>query len=325
MTVRIAHFSDVHITQQPSEIAWRDLLSKRFVGWANLRFFGRYAALADAETVAAALVDDLDELKPDHVLSTGDLTGLSLPSEFAAARRALAPLLERANVTSIPGNHDVYVRSAAASGLYDEAFGTWTRTEVSHEEMPADVAHDYPYPLLRYIENDIVLCCLRDVRPAPLHDSSGLVPAAQLRALDHLLGSQAVAPRRKILALHYGLCRHDGSPDTRLHGLRNAKDVWDIAERHGVTLVVHGHLHHRFVHAQGAVAPFAIANPGALAYSRGDRTYHVYHFDTDSVRLEVRRFNAEQQRFNEWSAAPGSGCIWSAATAADAARADAQP
>ena len=91
--MRIAHFTDLHITEAPSNIAWRDLLSKRLLGWLNLSV-RRFDAFRDASEVTRALVRDLQEQQPDHVVSTGDLTGLSLRSEFEQAQEALGPLLE---------------------------------------------------------------------------------------------------------------------------------------------------------------------------------------------------------------------------------------
>ena len=39
--MRIAHFSDIHITADSSAIPWRAMLSKRIVGWLNLQLLGR--------------------------------------------------------------------------------------------------------------------------------------------------------------------------------------------------------------------------------------------------------------------------------------------
>ncbi len=316
MTLRLAHFTDIHVTEAPERVRWRDLLSKRVVGWANLRFGGRSSALRKAPQVTRALVRDLQQLAPDHILTTGDHTGLSLPSEFEAARAALEPLFQMTNVTSIPGNHDVYVAAAVREKLYERWFGEWTRTDLEADDFPADDRGVFPYPLLRLIGPDVALLCLRDVRPGALHDSSGRVPEQQLRVLEHILALPEVKRRVKVLALHYGLVRKDGSPDTRLHGLRNADEVVRIATAGGVALVVHGHLHSRFVHRQGAAASMAIADPGALAYAGRSMAYHIYVIDRDRVALEARRYVAERDRFEEWPDAPGSGVLWEGTAAA---------
>lgn len=311
MRLSLAHFTDIHVTESPGRIRWRDLLSKRVIGWANLRFLGRSAALRKAPGVTRALVRDLEQVAPDHILTTGDHTGLSLPSEFESARAALEPLFRTAHVTSIPGNHDVYVASAARERLYERWFGEWTRTDLEADDFPADDRGAFPYPLLRLLGDDVALLCLRDVRPGRLHDSSSRVPENQLRVLERVLALPEVRRRVKVLALHYGLVRADRSPDTHLHGLGNAAAVMRIATEGDVALVVHGHLHHRFVHPQGSIGPMAIANPGALAYSGRSMAYHLYTIDRERITLAARRYIAERDRFEAWPDAPGSGVIWS--------------
>ncbi len=309
--MRIAHFTDIHVTERPSRVSWSDLFSKRFLGWANLKLGGRYGHFRDAAEIAGALVKDLEGIRPDHVVSTGDLTGISLPSEFEAARLALQPLLADARVTGIPGNHDVYVRSAVREKLYEAAFGAWTRTDFAPGDFPEETRGVYPYPLVRFLCDEAVLLCLRDVRPNPFHDSSGLVGPLQLRALERLLADPRVARRTKLLGLHYGLCRAAGSPDSHFHGLRDARAVRDIAVRGGIALVLHGHLHGRFVIPRGPLSPVPISNPGSLAsrHPRHARAYHVYTVGGGRIELAARRYDDEARAFVAWPEAPGSGQI----------------
>lgn len=309
MPSRIAHFTDLHFTERTDRIPWRALLSKRLVGWINLRFLGRQAALAGAPEITRALLEDLHRVRPDHILFTGDVSSLSLPSEFEAARGVLDPLLDDDRVTGIPGNHDVYVGAAAREGFFERWFGDWVRTDIARDDLPPELRGAYPYPLLRHIGDEVALLCLRDVRPTAPHDSSGHVSELQLAALEHLLDGPALRQRVRILALHYGLRRHDGSPDTYLHRLRNADRVLALAEKKRVHLVVHGHIHRRFVHAAATVSPVAIANPGALAYSGLDRAYHIYTVDGGEIFLEARRYDDATARFQPWPDAPGSGRI----------------
>ena len=75
--MRIAHFSDIHITADSSAIPWRAMLSKRIFGWLNLQLLGRKGDFAEAAGITAALVDDLQKIEADHILFSGDLTGLA--------------------------------------------------------------------------------------------------------------------------------------------------------------------------------------------------------------------------------------------------------
>jgi 3',5'-cyclic AMP phosphodiesterase CpdA len=310
MPLRIAHFTDIHFTERPTRIPFRKLFSKRVLGLVNLALLGRYRSFADARRFAEALVRDLEEARPDHIISTGDLTGLSLPSEFESARAALAPLLAAENVIGIPGNHDVYVRSAVKDRLYEGAFGIWTRTDLVPADFPEALRASWPYPLVRDLGESTTLIALMDVRPTILHDSSGFVPEAQVRLLEHFLGDGRLAGRTKVLALHTGLCRADGSCDRRLHGLRNARALHDVAARHGVALVLHGHIHRRFVIPACEGRPFAIANPGSLTSRHDQHAYHILEIDGGRIRLEARRFDEDRGVFVAWPGAPGTGLIY---------------
>jgi 3',5'-cyclic AMP phosphodiesterase CpdA len=299
VTVRLAHFTDMHITENP-----------RLVGWTNLAFFGRFASHRDAPAIARALVRDLERLAPDHIVSTGDFTGLSLRSEFAAAREVLLPLLDSGRaVTVIPGNHDVYVRSAARERLYESVFGPWIRTDLAPEDLPAGTRDLYPYPLVRFLGEEAVLVCLRDVRPTLILDSSGRAGKRQLLALAALLRHPRLAGRTKVLVLHYGLRRADGTPDAWHHRLRDAEAVLALAEEAGVVLALHGHIHSRYVLPSGTASPVAMANPGSLTSSHGARAYHLITLDGGAVSIEARRYDAAAGEFVAWRDAPGTGLV----------------
>jgi len=317
VSVRIAHFSDIHITEHPHQIRIRDLLSKRFVGWLNLRVLGRYSALSRARQVVAAFVRDLATETVDHVVCTGDYTGQALPSEFDAARSALAQVFDTYDVTTIPGNHDVYVRSAVHQRLYESRFSEWDRSDLRREDFPESVRSAYPYPLVRFLGENVTLVALRDARPTLFHDSSGHVPAVQLAALKHILQCDELRGGVTLLALHYGLRRGDGAPDSYFHKLRNAEELIHIAQKNDVSLVLHGHIHHRFVHPQGRAGSFAIANPGALAYAGREMSYHVFTIDKSAIRLETRRYDEASDSFVDWPDAPNNGLVWTSPKALD--------
>jgi len=308
---RIAHFTDIHVTGDASRIPWVDLLSKRLLGWINLRLLGRSALFADAEDVMRAFLEDLAAVAPDHIVCTGDLTALSLPGEFEKARRMLSPLLEDPRVIGIPGNHDVYVRSAEREKLYERAFGCWTRTDLSPGDFPEDLRHLHPYPLVRFLDPGAVLIALKDVHPNPLHDSSGRVGAEQLDLLGYLLVAPRIASRTKIIALHCGTLRAGGPrgrvPDRVLHRLKDGKKLLRICEEAGVALIIHGHTHRRFVERAGPLTPVFMANPGSLTSSQHDRTYHVYAVCGGTLEIEVRRYDEARGAFAPWPDAPGAG------------------
>lgn len=307
--IRIAHFTDIHFTEDPSRIAWKDLFSKRFLGWVNLALFRRHDAFRDAAAIVAAFVRDLEELKPDHIVSTGDLTGLALRAEFAAARKALAPILDLERITGIPGNHDVYVRSAVREGLYESSFGQWSRTDLKLDELPEPFHASYPYPLVRFLNESAVLLCLKDVHPNALHDSSGKVGELQLELTERLLRDPRIVRRTKVLAIHCGVHRAGGGLDHRFHRLRDGGRLLSIAAAGGVSLIVHGHTHSRFVLPRRDPSGVAFANPGSLTSSHHARTYHLYKLENGAIEVEARRYDPGAQAFVAWPEAPGTGPI----------------
>ncbi len=312
MSLRLVHFTDLHYTLPPRKIPKSKLCSKRILGYLNLTLRGRYDAFAETSKVVRAFVRDLSDgagAEADAIVFTGDVTGLSLEDEFRAAAEDLKPLLDDPRVIGIPGNHDVYVRAAARQGHFERWFGAWLKTDFAADRFPADARESYPFPLVRLLGEEAVLLCLRDVRPAALWDSSGKVDDAQLRALEHILRLDELGSRTRILALHYAPLRADGSPDRFSHRLRNADTVMKLAASHGVSLIVHGHLHDRFVHPEGGRSAVPIANPGSLSYENQDRAYHVLTVDGGRIGLQARRYDSAEDRFVDWPDAPSSGII----------------
>lgn len=302
MNCRIAHFTDIHFTAHPRLIPWRALLSKRLIGWLNLRLFGRLRRLEEAERVTRAFVADLERVAPDHVLFTGDATSLSLPEEFRGARATLAPWLETGRITGLPGNHDVYVRSAVRESLYERHLGDWEPPE------PPDGAP----PRVRRVGEDAIIC-LRDARPTGWHDSSGCIGPEQLRRLREILASPDLGGRWRILALHYAPLVESGEPDSRLHGLRDAPALLDLLRRDDarVDLIVCGHVHRRFTLPASDRCPVPISTPGSLTFSAPThaRAYHVLSLADDGIRLEARRYDPAANIFTTWADAPGAGLV----------------
>src|SRR3954471_24146752 len=88
-TVRLAHFSDVHLTTRPLGWALRDLRSKRVTGWFHLRALGRGKQFRLAHEITRALVADLRQRRPDRLIFSGDATALGFAGECTHAARCL--------------------------------------------------------------------------------------------------------------------------------------------------------------------------------------------------------------------------------------------
>ena len=108
MNPTIIHISDLHFHTYPQN--FQECKSKRILGMGNL-FFRRVRQYPLQR--AKLLVEQILQMKWDHLVISGDLTQLSLEREFSLARETLAPLLkDPERVTIIPGNHDRYVKQS---------------------------------------------------------------------------------------------------------------------------------------------------------------------------------------------------------------------
>jgi 3',5'-cyclic AMP phosphodiesterase CpdA len=260
---------------------------------------GRYADFAHTAAIARALLADLDRQELDGILFTGDLTGLALPSEFAAARDALGPLLDDQRVLGIPGNHDVYTPGAVRDDLFGAHFGTWMRSDDPTRSLP----------IVRRFGDDATLVAVQDVRACWPHDSSGYLPPAQVAALREIAADRDLVRGVRILAMHYCVRMPDGQRDGYFHRLRNDEAVLALAAELGFELIVCGHVHHRSVHRAGSATPVALANPGSVSHGRRGRAYHVYTIEAGTVRLATRRYRDDSGSFEAWDGAPGDGLL----------------
>ena len=91
---------------------------------------------------------------PGSLVVTGDLTNLSLPSEFRRARQALdsLPFGPKA-VTAIPGNHDVYVWGAYFGRTFEKMLLPYAQSDGA---KPDELA---PWPIVRVRDGVEIIGC----------------------------------------------------------------------------------------------------------------------------------------------------------------------
>jgi 3',5'-cyclic AMP phosphodiesterase CpdA len=249
--LRVAHATDIHWAAMPP---LSRMFNKRLLGGLNLWIGGRRHHFSPV--VQDALVKHIVDLEPDVVLITGDLTSLALDEEFAVARDALRPAIERFPTMILPGNHDVYTRGAARSRRFAAFFGSWMAGATDDRIARLDVGH-------------LTIFGLDPNRPTLL--SSGKLPDAQIAALIEALSNPDLAGRSVILALHYPvLDRRGGVYDNASHGLVNARRLIEVLREAPTRpiAIVHGHEHHGFrVDLPLGDATIPIFDPGSGGYA----------------------------------------------------------
>jgi 3',5'-cyclic AMP phosphodiesterase CpdA len=205
--VRILHFSDPHV-QLPRwrERPLRELGPLRAIATVEL-WKGRGRDYDEALPTLRQIVRDADTLRADLVVCTGDLTQLAMEEEFALAREALAPLLDR--LVSIPGNHDRYPLAGRANKLYETYFPSRPLPE---DFTVVDSCGEVCWPVI----------------------SPGRIADAELRR-DF---------SRKIVLVHHAPFRGGGVPDVRWKRLRGARKLLEATR--DAAAVLCGHVHERF-------------------------------------------------------------------------------
>jgi 3',5'-cyclic AMP phosphodiesterase CpdA len=286
--VRLAHFSDVHVTAAP--LGWRagDLLTKRVTGWLNLSVFGRGRRFARADEVVAALMAELRRDPPDRVIFSGDATALGFESEFARAASLLGLADGQALPgLAVPGNHDYYVPRASRAGHFERYFAPW---------LAGERIEDAIYPFAQRV-GSVWLVAVNTSLPTFLPwDASGRAGAEQLGRLERLLARLSAGPR--ILVTHFPVCRDSGRSEKRSHGLRDLTQLVDVAARGGVVLWLHGHRHCAYHHANPGQAPFPIICAGS-ATQRGYWSYLRYIIEGSHFTALRREYDPAQRAFRD--------------------------
>lgn len=285
MTIRLAHFSDIHVTVPPLSESWGGLLGKRAAGLANYYVGGRKRAFDDVEARVAELLADIDRQGVDHVLCTGDLTSMSYWAEF---ERCAAVFGDRAyqpsRYTVLPGNHDRYTSAAVSKRGFEEWFGA-VSTPTGE------------WPFRKDISPEVTVVGVDVCRPTGFLDSSGWCGPDQRQRLADLLAAPDLSGRTVIVALHYALLLADGRPDSSIHGVRDWKELLAVLEgpRAHVDLVVHGHVHDAYVLERERLA---IACAGSATDLRHAGGYNVYEVANDgSLTIERRTWDRGQRGF----------------------------
>jgi 3',5'-cyclic AMP phosphodiesterase CpdA len=296
---RLAHLSDPHLISS-SGVRVRDLLNKRVYGYLSWHL-RRHAEHRDE--VLAALREDMQAAKPDHVVLTGDLTHLGLPGEFLEARELLRSLGPPSKVMVVPGNHDAYVATD-----WERTFHLWA------DYMASDADQDAPkagkedprnaFPTLR-VRGAIALIGVSTAYPTPPFLAIGSIGKVQLEKLENIL---AETRRRRLVRVV--LIHHPPVPGAVRwrNRLTDQEAFRALLARHGAELILHGHTHRTCIgHLEtpwGRVSAIGVPSASALGRTARRRArYHLFRLMRSAGALEmlftVRVYSPTERRFVE--------------------------
>jgi 3',5'-cyclic AMP phosphodiesterase CpdA len=260
----LAHLSDPHLAPLPAP-RWNELIGKRVTGYINWQ---RRRRFIHDPAVLAKIVADLKSQSPDAIAVTGDLTNIALPQEFVVGRAWLASLGAPADVTVIPGNHDVYV--PAAGLLVDRQW----RPYMSEDDETAG------FPFVRR-RGPLGLIGVSTGVPTPPFFATGLIGNEQLAALALTLDELKAEKLFRVVLIHHPPV----SKAARHKRLLDANILLHVIAEHGAELVLHGHDHLHMLNwldgPNGTRVP-AVGVPSASAawgMSKDAAAYNLYAID----------------------------------------------
>ena len=278
MTFTLAHLSDLHVGPLPRP-HWRDLIGKRLTGYWN---WHRHRHDIHDMDALDAIIADIVSQQPDHIALVGDLVNIGLPAEYRLAADKVEKLGPPAQVSIVPGNHDVYVRHSLAA-----------MQEVLGPHMMGDLSVE-GFPYLR-VRGDVALIGLCSGIPTLPLLADGRVGHAQLARLDRLLAEARATCRATVIMIHHPPYR-GGSRLFR--GLRDALSLEKVLARHGADLVLHGHNHKRSLrHVAGPggsrIPVVGVASASAVPDDPLHRAaWHLFRITTSgqrpAIEMEVR-------------------------------------
>lgn len=265
MTFRLAHLSDVHLPFQLTN-PWL-LLNKRLIGFLSWRFKRRHIHLSQ---VLDALAIDLKSIKPDHTVITGDIVNISLPTEYRQAALWLKELSDTEHLSIVPGNHDAYVNVRPDRGL-----GLWQ--PYMNNEPGDTLANIMDFPYVRY-RGPIAIIGLSTACPVPLFSAAGYLGDTQIQKLDHILTTLNKRDHCRIILMHHPPFASDRH---RRKQLRDINPFTNVIRKHGVELILHGHLHIPSLRSiegpDGVVAVIGVSSASASHHNhKSPSRYHVY-------------------------------------------------
>jgi 3',5'-cyclic AMP phosphodiesterase CpdA len=262
----LAHLSDPHLPPLPKP-RLIELAGKRALGYVN---WTRNRHKYQRREVLDALVADVKAQGPDHIAVTGDLVNLALEAEFAPARAWLDGVGPPDRVTTIPGNHDAYVR--ATFHRFGETFAPYLAGDDGR----------IGFPSLRR-RGPLALISLSTAVPTLPLMATGTLGPDQLASLEEVLERLAAEDVFRVLLVHHPLKSH-----ARHKRMTDSAGLLTLLKRHGVELILHGHDHiHSTMWFEGPNGDIpAIGVPSASSLAHGHTpaaAYNLFTIDKDNT------------------------------------------
>jgi 3',5'-cyclic AMP phosphodiesterase CpdA len=210
------------------------------------------------EEVFKKVIDEINLLKPDAVVITGDLTNEGLVEQYEKCKKMISQInVEK--IIAISGNHDYRNTGYLLFKKY------------------------FPFKTENDLGNDVILITLNSTRP---DRDDGEVGHKQTLWLEHTL--KKYENKFKIVAMHHHLI---GIPDTGSDRLTviDAGDVLRAVLDSNVSLVLCGHKHRPWLWDFNTLS---IANAGTTSSERVrgffENSYNIINIENGTFRVDLK-------------------------------------
>jgi len=174
--------------------------------------------------VREGLLATLRNLKPDLILLTGDITQRARRTQFRGAKH-FTHEMKPTPVIAVPGNHDIPLYNAMARFFYPY----WGFKNLFKDQLEKD-----------FVFGDVLVTGLNST--SKWRHVQG---AFDLARLERRLEEHKDKPKVHIAAFHHPMdC---AKPVDEKNLLKENDKVIDIFDRHGVDLMISGHIHDPYV------------------------------------------------------------------------------
>jgi 3',5'-cyclic-AMP phosphodiesterase len=210
------------------------------------------------EDVFEKVVDEVNSIKPEAVLITGDLTNEGLVGEYKKCKE-LVSKINVEKIISISGNHDYRNTGYLMFKKY------------------------FPFQTINELNEDVVIVTLGTARP---DRDEGEVGYRQTLWLERMM--KKYENKIKILAMHHHLI---GIPDTGSERVTilDAGDVLRTVFDTKVDLVLCGHKHRPWIWRFNELS---IANAGTTSSERMrglfENTYNIINIEKNKLRVDLK-------------------------------------
>ncbi|MBP3790599.1 MAG: metallophosphoesterase family protein [Methanobrevibacter sp.] len=225
------------------------------------------------EEMFMTAVTQINNMQPDMIILTGDLTNNGYYTEFEQVKRYLA--MFEAPLFAIPGNHDA--RNLGYQ-TFEELIGerSWKLT----------------------MDDQVTVIGLDSSSP---DESKGHVGTPQHMWLEHQLDECVINDNFSIVSLHHHVVSIPQTGRER-NVLSDAGDILKTLTTHEVDLVLSGHKH---VPNIWRINNTLIVNAGSLCSyklrGKNKNSYNVYNITDDEIEIYLNEVKGEKFLFGKYS------------------------